>query len=80
VTIGSVQADTGPRAVAFLPRHGHRHEFPPHRVNRMPPKVARRMRSVDESALQDTADSTRPHLAHSSSGIANGCPVALLPY
>ena len=33
VTIGSVQTDTGPRAVAFLPRHGHRHEFPPHRVN-----------------------------------------------
>ena len=33
VTIGSVQADSGPRAVAFLPRHGHRHEVPPHRVN-----------------------------------------------
>jgi 5'-methylthioadenosine phosphorylase len=33
VTIGSVPADTGPRAVAFLPRHGLRHEFPPHRVN-----------------------------------------------
>ncbi len=29
ITIGSV----GPCTVAFLPRHGRRHEYPPHRVN-----------------------------------------------
>lgn len=29
LTIGQI----GGRAVAFLPRHGRRHEFPPHRVN-----------------------------------------------
>ena len=29
VTIGSI----GGRRVAFLPRHGLRHEYPPHRIN-----------------------------------------------
>jgi 5'-methylthioadenosine phosphorylase len=29
VTVGSV----GGRAVAFIPRHGQKHQFPPHRVN-----------------------------------------------
>lgn len=33
VSVGTVATPDGPRAVAFLPRHGPHHEYPAHRVN-----------------------------------------------
>lgn len=33
ITIGQVDTPNGQRRVAFLPRHGAQHEWPPHRVN-----------------------------------------------
>jgi 5'-methylthioadenosine phosphorylase len=32
IAIGTVDTDSGPRSVAFLPRHGRRHEYPAHVV------------------------------------------------
>ncbi len=33
IAVGSVDTAAGPRAVAFLPRHGPDHQFPAHKVN-----------------------------------------------
>ncbi|HEY4334076.1 MAG TPA: S-methyl-5'-thioadenosine phosphorylase [Ilumatobacteraceae bacterium] len=33
IAIGTLAAPSGDRRVAFIPRHGQRHEVPPHRIN-----------------------------------------------
>ncbi len=59
VTVGEVAG----RAVAFLPRHGRRHQFPPHRVNYRANLWALRTVGVRQVVAPCAVGGLRPELA-----------------
>lgn len=58
ITVGKVAG----RAVAFLPRHGRQHEFPPHRVNHRANLWALRSLGVRQVLAPCAVGSLRPEL------------------
>lgn len=57
-----VTGEVGGRAVAFLPRHGVKHEFPPHRINYRATLWAMRELGVTRILAPCAAGSLQPHV------------------
>ncbi len=58
ITIGEVAG----RRVAFLPRHGRRHQFPPHMINYRANVAAMKQLGVSRVLAPNAAGSLQPHI------------------
>jgi 5'-methylthioadenosine phosphorylase len=66
VAVGWSEGTPGPRRVAFLPRHGSNHQFPPHRVNYRANLWALRAVGVRQVVAPCAAGSLQVHLGPGS--------------
>jgi 5'-methylthioadenosine phosphorylase len=62
IAVGTVDTDAGPRRVAFVPRHGPRHEYPAHAVNYRANLWALRGLGVRQVIAPCAVGSLRPEL------------------
>jgi 5'-methylthioadenosine phosphorylase len=62
IAVGCVDTDAGPRRVAFVPRHGRRHEYPAHMVNYRANLWALRCLGVRQVLAPCAVGSLRPEL------------------
>ena len=62
IAVGRVDTDAGPRRVAFVPRHGRRHEHPAHKVNYRANLWALRRLGVRQVLAPCAVGSLRPEL------------------
>jgi 5'-methylthioadenosine phosphorylase len=62
IAVGTVDTDAGPRRIAFVPRHGRRHEYPAHAVNYRANLWALRCLGVRQVLAPCAVGSLRPEL------------------